>query len=165
MHVSRARRTPGTPAYSPASAVVLTEIGKLIFSLIAGWLETADRIASDPDQQSYESCPTSSSPPSRASQDEQYLYEKPLLETKIAMDAMDGDRQDTVTATAPAPATTALAPSPFPRLGSSRVAFSHLSKVFLNNILSNDFHLLAIPAILFAFQNYAQYIASTHLSV
>ena len=47
MHISRTRRDPGIPAYKPASAVLLTELGKLAMSLGLAYSEVKQLIAGE----------------------------------------------------------------------------------------------------------------------
>lgn len=47
MHITRTRRDPGQPAYKPASAVLLTEVGKLVASLLLSFREVKHLLRSE----------------------------------------------------------------------------------------------------------------------
>lgn len=49
MHISRTDRAPGVPPYAPAAAVIVTELGKLILSLLLAWREMRSTLIEERD--------------------------------------------------------------------------------------------------------------------
>ena len=49
MHISRTDRAPGVPPYAPAAAVIVTELGKLVLSLMLAWRETRSTLKEERD--------------------------------------------------------------------------------------------------------------------
>ena len=54
MHISRTDRAPGVPPYAPAAAVIVTELGKLVLSLMLAWGETRSTLKEERDAGSRE---------------------------------------------------------------------------------------------------------------
>ena len=69
MHISRTDRAPGVPPYAPAAAVIVTELGKLVVSLLLAYRETRSTLVAERDAGAREQLLTRILPGASASED------------------------------------------------------------------------------------------------
>lgn len=151
MHVSRTNRAPGVPLYKPAAAVILTECGKLLISVLLAWRECKQALKNEAKPSLlFEADRSQPSTPSGK--------EKTSTADSKAARGEDEDQDEFE-------ACEALLRQPASASDSFVPAGSEILQRMREDVFGPDWTKLSIPAMLFTGQSNLAYYASANLSV
>ena len=181
MHISTAYRLPGQPAYKPASAVLLTEIGKLLCSLLLAYREchqlillerNISRRGGSNGEVLFSALPQDDNniemTPARSSMNGAHRFSK----DGSSSDDFTRTHRHTSSKSPPPAASPANLPKSISTSGNtrpyepqSRPTYSDVVQRMKTETFSGDWLKLSIPALLFTVQGNLAYYASSNLSV